>query len=322
MPHDFTHDDGKRISFKGDSKFAMWLAAQDARTDILPDFGGERKRAPSQFDISMYTATDCGGDGHFYYSVIWEQLYYDNISNWENHSIRIRRNPIDPNKARILLKTWDGGQKTTCTDLNFYVYGPVGCASDLPTFTCFKLAAETVAVGHTFFVFTDRVAGDFVFSAARELTDRNIGRASPGRPAEPRACPILFGSVAAGMLWNTVACDHSFDTGLHYHKEQFLKIGDGDIPHEFPDAIYKRLKILRNKGRYHEPPSPLDGKIQHPHLGKHSRMANGWRSNGLVKFPGAASIAKAGQCSNAEPRIWDVLRLLRALMVLSLQSEF
>ncbi|KAF8241759.1 hypothetical protein K440DRAFT_621773 [Wilcoxina mikolae CBS 423.85] len=60
------------------------------------------------------------------------------------HSLSIAGRAIDPNVARLWLLEYTGlggASGFLCTDLNYCVYGPIGCAHNLPTFNCFNYKA-------------------------------------------------------------------------------------------------------------------------------------------------------------------------------------
>jgi hypothetical protein len=96
----------------------------------------------------MYASTDCTGSGKSYPNLIYleqnHELFYlippsrsrlTLSSSHVDHSLAIGGRSVNSNVERIWLATYDG---TSCHDaaLNYYVYGPVGCAKNLPTYQC------------------------------------------------------------------------------------------------------------------------------------------------------------------------------------------
>ncbi|KAF8533372.1 hypothetical protein BDD12DRAFT_865702 [Trichophaea hybrida] len=152
MPDDFLKDDGEKITFAGKSNFALWLAAQNARTDAAYTQHQKIKRQ-SGLEVSIFTGTECNGSGFHWYNLPYSRLAFDPnpkptktdpTGNQPCHSMQILGGTVNPKDERLYLKRWNGGVSETCQDLNHYVYGPPGCAKRLPTFTCFELAQVSV----------------------------------------------------------------------------------------------------------------------------------------------------------------------------------
>ncbi|KAF8535062.1 hypothetical protein BDD12DRAFT_365063 [Trichophaea hybrida] len=132
-PDDFDNDDGEKISFRGESKFALWAAAQSEpvvglKKKDLPDGTTQ----PTGVDVVMWTNQGCSGRGNYYYNVHYNTNYYDKKNDSPNHSMQINAHSVYPYSVRIYLMNWVRGT-TNCVDANkdfsLTIYAENGCAN-------------------------------------------------------------------------------------------------------------------------------------------------------------------------------------------------
>ncbi|KAF8247160.1 hypothetical protein K440DRAFT_629944 [Wilcoxina mikolae CBS 423.85] len=135
-PKDFDWDDGKAISFKAESDYALWIAAQNARTD----HGNTKRGVNSNIDVVLWDTKDCTpGNGLHLYDLVVAKKYWDGGFHRQEFSLQISRGIVNGDILRIWLQKWYGGTSRDCHDVgnpNHYIYGGPGCAGNLPQYDC------------------------------------------------------------------------------------------------------------------------------------------------------------------------------------------
>ncbi|KAF8535875.1 hypothetical protein BDD12DRAFT_853503 [Trichophaea hybrida] len=139
MPQDYTEKTDKFIKFKEDSNFALWNAAQGANA-VRQRKLNKRNNFPY---LTTYPSTNCSGEGTLWFGLVPGKGNQAEQLGPAEKSLSIANHAIDPNVDRLWLLTeiGIGAAGYICKDLNYYVYGPIGCASNLPTFSCFNYKA-------------------------------------------------------------------------------------------------------------------------------------------------------------------------------------
>ncbi|KAF8545099.1 hypothetical protein BDD12DRAFT_906003 [Trichophaea hybrida] len=149
-PKDFLSDDGKVRKFHGESNYALWVAAQDARTDL------EKRRLPqagqqSGMDVVMWTDQNCKGPGinNHYYDIVYNSNYWDGKNGSPilvASAIQILNTGIQEDIDELQIKNWLGGNSKNCNDLGkpFTSQGP-GCYNTPDLYTCFQLHLLPIA---------------------------------------------------------------------------------------------------------------------------------------------------------------------------------
>ncbi|KAF8253300.1 hypothetical protein K440DRAFT_657290 [Wilcoxina mikolae CBS 423.85] len=140
-PTDFTHDNGEWVSFKEESDYAVWAAAQSGLK--------VKKRVATEegtgIEVVVWTQTNCKGDGVHFYNLKYDQEYFDANIEFVSMSQTHHTSEVPNLTQDIHLRRWIVGT-TTCTDLGpnsvDYVNNIDGhCFGSLPTFTCFDIVA-------------------------------------------------------------------------------------------------------------------------------------------------------------------------------------
>ncbi|KAF8250365.1 hypothetical protein K440DRAFT_659387 [Wilcoxina mikolae CBS 423.85] len=133
MPTDYEYDTGDYIAFEKGSDFALWAAARGSLGGKGIGGSGLDKRLPGDLNLILWNGPLCsGGSGQYIYKMRYG-IYSFNPPQI-NHSIQITGGSIDPDLWRVYLKG------TSCNDdLNWYVYGGIGCVKNLPAFTCVEM---------------------------------------------------------------------------------------------------------------------------------------------------------------------------------------
>ncbi|KAF8542339.1 hypothetical protein BDD12DRAFT_876819 [Trichophaea hybrida] len=139
-PNDFDTDDGEKIAFSGESKFALWAAAQSEpavglKKKSLPDGTTQ----PTGIDVVMWTDLKCSGGGSYYYNIKYNTNYYNKKHNRIRRSMQINPYNIYPYSVRIFILNWVPGT-TNCVDVDkrfgSTIYAENGCTDLLEPYTC------------------------------------------------------------------------------------------------------------------------------------------------------------------------------------------